>query len=157
MRLKYKTYYQFFRAVFALYVVLFLFACNPTKHLKPNEIFLQKSSVKVDNKKIDKDELSNYVKQKHNKKILGIFRFHLGVYNIANKKNSFIKKNVGEAPVVYDSLLTQRSADQLSLYLDSKGYFENKVEYKVTYVSEKKVKVKYIVETGEPYLVNSVK
>lgn len=157
MRLNHKIYYQFFRAVFALYVVVFLFACNPTKHLKPNEIFLQKSSVKVDNRKIDKDELSNYVKQKHNKKILGVFRFHLGVYNIANKKNSFIKKNVGEAPVVYDSLLTQRSAEQLSLYLDSKGYFENKVEYKVTYVSEKKVKVKYIVETGEPYLVNSVK
>lgn len=157
MRLNHKIYYQFLRAVFALYVVVFLFACNPTKHLKPNEIFLQKSSVKVDNRKIDKDELSNYVKQKHNKKILGVFRFHLGVYNIANKKNSFIKKNVGEAPVVYDSLLTQRSAEQLSLYLDSKGYFENKVEYKVTYVSEKKVKVKYIVETGEPYLVNSVK
>ena len=136
---------------------MFLFACNPTKHLKPNEIFLQKSSVKVDNRKIDKDELSNYVKQRHNKKILGVFRFHLGVYNIANKKNNFVEKNVGEAPVVYDSLLTQRSAEQLSLYLDSKGYFENKVEYKVTYVSEKKVKVKYIVETGEPYLVNSVK
>lgn len=157
MRLNHKIYYQFFRAVFALYVVVFLFACNPTKHLKPNEIFLQKSSVKVDNRKIDKDELSNYVKQRHNKKILGVFRFHLGVYNIANKKNNFVEKNVGEAPVVYDSLLTQRSAEQLSLYLDSKGYFENKVEYKVTYVSEKKVKVKYIVETGEPYLVNSVK
>lgn len=157
MRLNHKIYYQFFRAVFALYVVAFLFACNPTKHLKPNEIFLQKSSVKVDNRKIDKDELSNYVKQRHNKKILGVFRFHLGVYNIANKKNNFVEKNVGEAPVVYDSLLTQRSAEQLSLYLDSKGYFENKVEYKVTYVSEKKVKVKYIVETGEPYLVNSVK
>jgi len=157
LRLNHKIYYQFFRAVFALYVVAFLFACNPTKHLKPNEIFLQKSSVKVDNRKIDKDELSNYVKQRHNKKILGVFRFHLGVYNIANKKNNFVEKNVGEAPVVYDSLLTQRSAEQLSLYLDSKGYFENKVEYKVTYVSEKKVKVKYIVETGEPYLVNSVK
>src|SRR5690606_30787427 len=76
---------------------------------------------------------------------------------IANKKNSFVKKNVGEAPVVYDSLLTQRSANQLSLYLNSKGYFDNVVTYKVTHVSEKKVKVKYIAETGEPYLVNSIK
>lgn len=157
MRLNYKIYFQFFRAIFALFLAIFLFACNPTKHLKPNELFLQKSSVKVDNRKIDKDELENYVKQKHNKKILGIFRFHLGVYNIANKRNSFVKKNVGEAPVVYDSLLTQRSANQISLYLNSKGYFENKVTYKVTHVSEKKVKVKYLVETGEPYLVNSVK
>ena len=157
MRLYHKIYFKFFRAILALFIIVFLFACNPTKHLKPNELFLQKTSIKIDSRKIDKDELSNYVKQKHNKKILGVFRFHLGIYNITNKKNDFVKKNIGEAPVVYDSLLTQRSANQLSLYLNSKGYFENKVEYKVMYVSEKKVKVKYLVETGEPYLVNSIK
>ncbi|MDT8411447.1 MAG: BamA/TamA family outer membrane protein [Vicingaceae bacterium] len=157
MILNHKTYKQFIRAIFALFISTFFFACNPTKHLKPNEIFLQKSSVRIDNNSIDKDDLKNYIKQKHNKKILGVFRFHLGVYNLANKKNSIDKKNVGEAPVLYDSLLTHRSANQLSLYLNNKGYFENLVTYKESYIGDKKVKVKYHIKTGEPYIVNSIK
>ncbi|MCO6500454.1 MAG: BamA/TamA family outer membrane protein [Vicingus serpentipes] len=135
---------------------LFLFySCNPTKHLKPDELFLQKVSIKKDNRKIDKEELINIVKQKPNRKILNVFRFHLGVYNFANKKNTTKFKDVGEAPVVYDSLLLQKSIKQLHIHLKNKGFYDNEVTYK-TKIHRNKIKVKYIIESKEPYRIKDI-
>ena len=97
--------------------LIVLSGCNPTKHLKPNELFLQKSTVKIDTRKIDKDEIEAIVKQKPNKKLLGLFRFHLWVHNrYKEKSENKIKLNVGEAPIIYDSLLTLRTLKQLKIY-----------------------------------------
>lgn len=131
---------------------LLLFACNPTKHLKPDELFLKSSKIKIDNAAIDKDELNSYNKQKANRKIVGVFRLHLGAYNFANKKGSNDFKKIGEPPVVYDSLITEKTVKQLNLYLKNKSYFDNKVTY-TTKIHKNKIKVKYAIETGKPYIV----
>ncbi|MGB0888262.1 MAG: BamA/TamA family outer membrane protein [Vicingaceae bacterium] len=130
-------------------------SCNPTKHVKPGELFLQKSKIKIDAKKIDKDELTAIVKQKPNKKILGLFRFHLGIYNHWPWKNGKFRENVGEPPVIYDSLLTTRSLKQLKIYTKNRGYFDNDITFSKK-VRNNKIKVKYNIEAGEPYLIKSV-
>ena len=136
--------------------LLFLSSCNPTKHVKPNELFLQKSKVKIDGRKIDKDNLESIIKQKSNRKIFGLFRFHLGVYNLFKEDNeSKIKVNVGEPPVIYDSLLTKRTVKQLKLYTDKRGYFDSEVTYS-TKIHKNKIKVEYNIEAGEPYKIKSV-
>ena len=63
--------------------ILFLIitGCNPTKHVPAADLFLKKNKIIVDTRKIDKDDLESLVKQKTNKKILGLFRFHLWVNN----------------------------------------------------------------------------
>jgi outer membrane protein assembly factor BamA len=138
-------------------VVIFLVGCNPTKHLKPNELFLQKVSIKKDNRKIDKEELSSIIKQKPNKKILNTFRYHLGIYNLVNKKNANIFKDAGEPPVIYDSLLTNKTVKQLHLYLNNKGYYDNEVTYK-TKIKKNKVKwIKYNIKAGTPYRIRGIK
>lgn len=134
---------------------LMLLACNPTKHLKPDELFLRSSKIKVDNNVVDKDELESYNKQKANRKILGVFRFHLDVYNFVNKKGTNEFRKIGEAPVIFDSVATQKTATQLGLFLKNKGYFDNKVTY-TTNINKNKIKVKYSIKTGDPYIVKWV-
>ena len=57
---------------------------------------------------------------------------------------------VGEAPVIYDSLLARNSSKQISLFLASKGYFYNSVHDTVT-LKGKKAKVSYAIKVGKPY------
>jgi len=134
---------------------LFIVGCNPTKHIKPNELFLKKNTIKIDTRKIDKDDLENIVKQKANRKILHAFRYHLGVYNFFNKKNTTDFKNIGEPPVIYDSLLTDRTLKQLKLFVDNHGYFESEVTYK-THIKNNKIKVEYDIKAGEPYTIKTI-
>ena len=145
------------RTTFLGILFAFLFtSCNPTKHVKPNQLFLQKSKVKIDNKKIDKDELEGIVKQKTNKKILGLFRFHLWVYNrYEEESENKFKLNVGEPPVIYDSLLTVSSLKQLKIFTRNRGFFDNEISFSKK-ERRNKIKVKYMIKAGEPYRIKSV-
>lgn len=141
--------------IFLVSILLF-YSCNPTKTLKENEIFLKKNKIIVDNSKIDKDELEEIVKQNPNKKILGVFRFHLGVYNLYSKKeNSKVKENIGEPPVIFDSLQTERSVKQLGFYLNNKGYFKNRVTTEKI-IKKKKLTQTYKIESGPSYVINNI-
>lgn len=136
--------------------LLSFFSCNPTKHLKQDELFLKKNKLKVSTRKLDSENLNAIIKQKPNRKILGLFRYHLGVYNLFNKKETTTFKDVGEPPVVYDSLLTNRSVRQLKLYANSKGYFDSKV-WHTTKINGDKIKTYYHIDAGNPYKIKSVK
>jgi outer membrane protein assembly factor BamA len=129
-------------------LLLFLLSCNPTKYVKPDELFLQKNKLKIDSRKIDKDDLENIIKQKTNRKILGLFRVHLGAYNLFNKKT-------GEMPVIYDSLLTEKTVKQLNLYVNNRGYFNNKVTY-ITKQNKNRINVEYKITAGKPYIIKKV-
>jgi outer membrane protein assembly factor BamA len=136
-------------------LLILLSGCNPTKYVKPNELFLKKTNVKIDTRKIDKDNLESLVKQKPNKKILGLFRFHLGIYNNWPWKNGNFRENSGEAPVIYDSLLTVKTAKQLKLFANKRGYFDSKVNYS-TKIHNNKIKVEYEIIAGAPYKIKSI-
>jgi outer membrane protein assembly factor BamA len=136
-------------------VQLLIVGCNPTKHVKPNELFLKKNSIQIDTRKINKEELESIVKQKTNRKILHTFRYHLGLYNLVNKKDAKKFKDAGEPPVIYDSLLTEKTARQLKLYANNKGYFDNEVTYQ-TKIYNNKIKVEYNIEAGEPYIIKKI-
>ena len=132
--------------------LLIFYSCNPTKKLKENEEFLQTNKIIIDNSKVDKEELEAILKQKTNKKILGLFRFHLGWYNYFSKKET---TTFGEPPVVYDSLQTIRSVTQLNLYLKNKGYFQNVVVAEKE-LNKRKVKQIFRIKTGPPYIINEI-
>ncbi|HRN42871.1 MAG TPA: hypothetical protein PK649_12475, partial [Vicingus sp.] len=88
---------------------------------------------------------------------LGVFRFHLGVYNLYSKKqNSKIKENIGEPPVIFDSLQTERSVKQLGLYLNNKGYFKNRVTTE-NVIKKQKLTQTYKIESGSSYYINNIK
>ena len=65
--------------------------------------------------------------------------------------------DVGEEPVIYDPLITQKSAEQIEIYLRGKGHFNAVVTDSVVFNDKrKKAKVYYNVKSGVPYTVRNV-
>ncbi len=69
-----------------LIAVTIFSACNPTKKLKEGEYLVDKNIIKGSTKGLDGEELYSILKQKPNRKILGLFRFHLAAYNLPNNE-----------------------------------------------------------------------
>lgn len=67
---------------------------------------------------------------------------------------SFIQ-DIGEKPVVLDTLLTKKSSKQLELYASKKGFFNAQVKDSTTYKG-KKASVHYFIDFKEPYKIRNV-
>jgi outer membrane protein assembly factor BamA len=74
-----------------LYIFLFLCiaafcACNPTRRLAEDKIYLKKQDIKVKEVKgefdVSKDEMETVLKTRPNRRILLFFKFHLWAYNL---------------------------------------------------------------------------
>lgn len=123
---------------------------------------LVNNTILIDGKapNVEMEELESIIKQKPNKKILGVLRFHLSVYNIADngkdsKIRNYFKNTIGEKPVIVDSLLTLKSKKQLQLYMFKKGYF-NATVHDTTIYYKKKAKVIYKITPNKPYKINQL-
>lgn len=105
---------------------------------------------------ITEDDLAGLLKQKPNRKILGFIPFHVTTWNFANrlkkdtKLKNFLKNTVGEAPVVYEEVLFDRSTQQLKKYMNNSGYFRSRVEA-VAIKDSNKVEMHYYVYSGPAY------
>ena len=62
---------------------LFLFSCSPIKYIPENEHFLKEYKINSENKEVLDFNIDNYVKQKPNKKVLGVY-IYARVYNIVD-------------------------------------------------------------------------
>ena len=104
--------------------IILLGSCNSTRFVPEGKYLLNKISIKVDDKNIKKEELKTHIRQKENLRILGLLKFHLGIYNLSSvKKEDGWLKRIGEPPVLYDDFLTKRTIDQLEILLKNKGYY----------------------------------
>jgi outer membrane protein assembly factor BamA len=153
---------KFLKYTTFLLVIASLYSCNNTFYLKNNEKLLGGISIKIkgDQRNVNKDDLLPILKQKPNKKILGVLKFHLGVYNFAKrgkerKWKKWLVDNVAEEPVIYDSILKNKSTQQIKLFLNKKGYFDSTAKDTVI-IRKKRVRVIYSVKTLSPYLINSI-
>ena len=107
-----------------------LCSCSINRHLEGNAYILKKNTVTLDNStnkniNITKKEINDIIKQKPNKRITGLIPFHLWIYTLSNPtKNNWINnylRKIGEAPVVLDEKLTQKSSLQIKSYFENNG------------------------------------
>lgn len=145
-----------YKIILIFLLLLGLYSCSPTKYIPEGEYLLNKVTVKTDDKKVSRSDMKKNIRQKPNTRILGVFRFHLGMYNMSGRNgekrlNKWLR-NIGEAPVVYNGFLTRRSVDQLELYLNNKGYYRARIEDTV-YYKKKKANVEYRISPGEQTLI----
>jgi outer membrane protein assembly factor BamA len=139
-------------------VAIGLTSCRTIKYVPDNQFLLSKSKILIDNKSINKMEFKTYQKQKPNTKILGFWRFHLGLYNLSNKKSEDgIFKRIGEAPVIFNSYLTEKSKNEFARFMHNKGYYQAKVTDSVIYKKNKKVEVYYTIIANSPHRIQSYK
>lgn len=107
-------------------------------------------------------QFSDQIRLRPNRKILGVTRFHLRLYNMATsttdstknqKRVRRILRNIGEAPVLFDSSLANRSAQNITQTLFNHGYYHAKTHYEVKYRKRKVRYVRYIVDVGKYYSI----
>ncbi len=161
--------------IFLFFISGFFFACKPTRHIPEGEYLLIKNEIKSKDDYLEKENIEKHIKQKPNRKVLGIFRFHLGMYNLSNKDSSWLK-NIGEAPVLLDSEMVERSKSQMELYLFKNGFFDATVTDSVRFVKSrlfpnglfhksvpdsvklkrKKAVVEYYINYNSPYVIRKI-
>lgn len=153
MRVAYKISFIFF-------IFFIFYSCSPTKYVGKDEYLLDRVKVKVDDHKLNRSDLKRNIRQKPNTRILGVARFHLGLYNLSgrNEKRKFNQwlRRIGEAPVIYDPFTTQRSVSQIELYLHNKGFYKVEVSDTIFY-KKKKAIVEYHVKMGPVTRIQEVR
>ncbi|MBP3551082.1 MAG: BamA/TamA family outer membrane protein [Alistipes sp.] len=142
-----------------------LSACNVTRHIPSDTYLLQRVKIEEDksvarDERVKSEDVTKYLRQKPNKHFLGT-DFYAWIYMMANpnKDNWWnnLKRRMGEEPVLFNMRDTERSASNLKLYLNSRGYYSSKVDFKVdTTYRRKRAKVSYSLKQGLPYHISSI-
>lgn len=177
-----------------------------TRKLDEGEYLLDKNRIITNSKEVDKDELKSVIRQRPNKKIFSVVKFHLALHNmmdsakvakrelrkIERKNKRLRRKNkrrahknkdliplkttenfqsfgekilyeIGEPPVILSKSASEKSAEQLHIYLIRKGFFNNTVRDSVKYIDKKflglkkkRAEVYYIVNVSDPYRIKSI-
>ncbi len=136
-----------------------LLSCSTTRVLQDNEYRLAKNEIEVVNDRhFNTNQLEAYLKQKPNSYFIFGWNPFLNVYNWQNGKgkgwDKFVTK-IGVAPVVYDAEQVDNSILNLENRLDYLGYFDSKVESRIS-VKRKKVNVTYEVTLGKRYPIKQI-
>ncbi len=145
--------------------MLVLASCSVTRRVPEGKFLLARNVIEQTDEKelprserVKREDLAKYIKQRPNKRLLGV-NLYLGIYNTANpdKDNRWNnwKRRIGQEPAIYDSLMTVRSVDAMSIYLRGRGFFNSKVSYDTDTV-RRKITVTYRVEQGAPYRLGMV-
>ena len=143
--------------------MLSLGACNTTRNLPQGSYQLERNRIAIDKsvpkeERITKQEINRYITQKPAVDIFGIRGW---IYSKADTvRNSWwdrLLQNVGSAPVILDTTLTERSVERIESFMDWRGYFESEESYSVRLDSARqRARVTYSVEQGEPYRIASL-
>ena len=101
----------------ALTTLILLTACSATKFVSEGDYLLDRVEVKCVQKDFDVSMLEPYVRQKANSKWFSLFKIPLGTYSLSGTDTTrWINqtlKNIGEAPVVYDTVMAKQSCEAM--------------------------------------------
>lgn len=144
----------------ALTALILLTACSATKFISDGDYLLDQVEVKSAQKDFNVSLLEPYVRQKANSKWFSLFKIPLATYSLSGTDTirwiNRTLKNIGEAPVVYDTVMAKRSCEALRSAMSNMGYLHSEVELQTRHKG-KKVRVTYILKPGEPYYLRNVR
>ncbi len=147
--------------IYTWFILAILFgACSVTKLVPENQHLLTKNNIELDRKtNVDLSEQANYLGQRPNRR-LGPIRFHLRAYQFGakglqrGKDSTWWRKtliNIGEPPVIVDTVRCELSSNRLSDFYFSKGFLNNSVSYSIEQNPwfKKRAKIRYMVSLGQ--------
>lgn len=150
-----------FRYIFMMLAGLLFCACSGTKYVPEGEYLLNHVYVKSEpkTKGVNPSELKSYVRQRGNSRWLSAIKVPLATYSLSGRDTTKwmnrILRSVGEAPVLYDSISTRRSMEDLQAQLVNMGFLRASVDA-MTRSKKKKIDVTYLLHPGEPYHIRNV-
>ena len=138
---------------------MILTGCSATKFVPEGQSMLNSVELKSEPKGFNTARLEPYVRQKSNSKWFSLFKIPLGVYSLAGRDSSkWINrtlKNIGEAPVIFDTLQAQLTCNDLQTAMRNMGYLHADVDLS-THVKGKKLSAVYTLRPGAPYDIREV-
>lgn len=141
-------------------MALLVCGCSATRDMPEGSYLLDDVKVVADGKyhDINTNQLKTYVRQKGNSRWFSAVKLPLGVYAMAGRDSSWINRtlrNMGEAPVAYDSVQAEMTCRDLQQALQNKGYLDAQVEL---YVDKKgkKLDAVYVLHPGQPYYMREL-
>ena len=146
---------------------MFATSCSNTKYLPEGELLYVGAKVKIDSKtntkkekKILKSQLTDLIRPKPNKKILGL-RPKLYIYNLVGKVKKekglkhWLKFKVGEPPVLYSKFDLDYNKKVLQNYAENNGYFNTQIVADST-KKGKKASATFVVNPKTRYKIKAV-
>ncbi len=151
-----KQIHRYSYKIIIFLLIIFFASCSQTRYVPDGKHLINSVNVNVDNKAINKDELKQQITQKENLRILGIVKFHLGIYNLSrrNKDNGWMKR-IGEPPAIFDDYKNIHSINNIKIFLANKGYYDAVVTDSICYKKKKKIDLYFNVTTGNVYTIRN--
>ena len=147
--------------VITAFGMLLLASCSETKYVADGDLLLDKVKVKSDVKErsINTTELKSYVRQRGNSRWFSLIKVPLYTYSLSGRDTTRwlnrTLRSIGEAPQLYDSLLTRQSAARLRDNLQNMGYLRATVDVGQK-VKGKKLRTTYYLHPGQRYKIRHV-
>ena len=150
------------RLVCVMWAVL-LWSCSSTRHVPQGSYLVDHVKIDIADhpKDVASSDLTNYLRQTPNHKVLGFLKLQLATYNMSGRDSSkwynrWLRR-MGQPPVIYDQTLTDASVNQLRLALINRGYMDATVWPDTTVRhGKKKIDVTYNIVAGEPHRISSI-
>lgn len=135
------------------------FSCSPTRYVSDGEYLLKGCVVRSDDKSFDAAQLIPYMRQHPNSKWFSLFNIPLDIYNMAGndstKWRNRVLRNLGEAPVIYDTAMVQTTCGDMVSAMQSMGYLKAAATAS-TDKRGKRAYVVYHVSPGPMFVIDSV-
>lgn len=149
-----------------IYIILggiLLYSCSVTKYVPEDRYLLNRVEVSIADETstdINVGYMKSYVTQIENSRWFSSAKVPLFIYSLSGidtaKWINRTLKALGEPPVIYDSLLSKQSCQNLRLELQNQGYLDANVTLREMYKG-KKVSLNYLLQPGERYYVRNIK
>ena len=136
-----------------------LSACSVQKFIPEGEYLLDEVGIVSDTKEVQPSLLYTYIRQNPNAKWFNLSKVPLGIYCLSGQDstksfNRFLRK-LGDAPVIYDPIVTQKSRQEMEKAVRNMGYMRARV-YLDTITQKNKLKLKYRIVAGKPYAIRHI-
>ncbi len=142
-----------------LFAALLLSGCSSTRFIHEDETVLSSVKLTSTEKYVKPSAYRGYIRQRANSKWFNLIKVPLGFYCMSGtdstKRFNRMMHRIGEAPVVYDSTLTNYSTASLKAALDSKGYLNSEVRSDITHKG-RRTKVVYSMIPGDVFYIDSI-
>jgi len=147
-------------AIIAIAIVL-LTSCSETKYVAEGEYLLDRAEVKSDVKhtNINTTDLKQFVRQRGNARWFSALKFPLYTYSLSGSDTTkWINRtlrDIGEAPVIYDSVQTYQSMIAIRQQLMNMGFLRADVDV-FTREKGKKIRTLYLLHPHDPYYIGDI-
>ena len=152
---------HYIKLIYITICTVIISSCSVTKYVPDGMYLVNDVDVisDVKDKNINTGLLKSYVRQTGNSRWFSAVKIPLATYSLAGRDSTkWINRtlmSMGEAPVLYDSLHTVQSCNDLRAELRNEGFLGADVEVQ-TRRKGKKINLTYILHPGKAYYINNV-